>query len=525
MTMKASFALRGRNPDVLTCIANLSNDEVFTPPDFANRMLDTLAEAWASDHDGEEIWTNKDVSFLDPCAKSGVFLREITARLVKGLSKEIPDLQERVDHILTKQVYGIGITRLTSLLTRRSLYCSKNALGQHSICQSFNNEMGNVWFSRTEHTWAGSKCTFCGASRENLERSDEYETHAYAFIHTGDVKEQLAGMFGGKMQFDVIIGNPPYQLQDSSGSSSATPIYQKFIEQAINLEPKFLTMVTPSRWFAGGKGLDEFRAARLSDNHMKVIVDFIVEKDAFPKINVNGGVNYFLWSKHHNGPCEITTVEQGGAYGEPEQRNLGEFDVFVRRNTAVSILRKIRSFKEETFEKRVSSRKPFGLPTNYFGALNRSSERPIRFYSSGKITWVSRDELISNKDWCECWKVLIPRASDGNENYPLPIWDQKGPFVSGPSEACSETYLVAFIAENYEQALRARDYMRTKLFRFLVSLRKITQDNKSDIFSFVPDLPMDKEWTDELLFARYGISKDEQSFIDSMIRTVEWRGE
>ena len=140
---QVSFTLRGRNPDVLTCIANLSNDEVFTPPELAGRMLDMLAQAWATDHGGASLWANKNVRFLDPFTKSGVFLREITSRLTLGLAQEIPDLQERVNHILTQQVFGIGITRLTSLLARRSVYCSKYANGAHSIAKGFDNDAGN----------------------------------------------------------------------------------------------------------------------------------------------------------------------------------------------------------------------------------------------------------------------------------------------------------------------------------------------------------------------------------------------
>src|SRR5262249_37008100 len=161
MSEQASFSLRGRNPDILTCIANLSNDEVFTPPEFANRMLDTLTEAWAAANDGADIWANSSVRFLDPCTKSGVFLREITNRLTKGLAAEIPDLQDRVDHILTKQVFCIAITYLTSLLARRSVYCSKHANGKHSIAQSFPRDEGNIWFERMEHTWLDGQCKFC----------------------------------------------------------------------------------------------------------------------------------------------------------------------------------------------------------------------------------------------------------------------------------------------------------------------------------------------------------------------------
>ena len=163
--IQAPFALAGHNPDVLTCIANLSNDEVFTPPELANQMLDTLEQSWASSNNGKNIWANKEVTFLDPCTKSGVFLREIVKRLNSGLTGEIPDLTERVNHILTKQVFGIGITQLTSLLARRSLYCSKNAKGKYSIAREFETNEGNIWFERTEHTWVNGKCKFCGASK------------------------------------------------------------------------------------------------------------------------------------------------------------------------------------------------------------------------------------------------------------------------------------------------------------------------------------------------------------------------
>ena len=290
MNEQVAFSLRNRNPDVLTCIANLSNDEVFTPPELANEMLDALAAAWAADNDGASIWADKTVTFLDPFAKSGVFLREITSRLNEGLKEEIPNLEERVDHILTKQVFGIAITQLTSLIARRSVYCSKSANGKYSIAKSFTTEAGNIWFERWTIPGSTStgfietadksgkpirkgingRCKFCGASQKALDRGEGLETHAYAFIHTDNIKARIGELFGDDMQFDVIIGNPPYQLGvgGGGGGASATPIYNLFVEKALALDPRYAVMITPSRWFSGGKGLDDFRDRMLRDHHI-----------------------------------------------------------------------------------------------------------------------------------------------------------------------------------------------------------------------------------------------------------------
>ncbi len=259
MSDQASFALRSRNPDVLTCIANLSNDEVFTPPEFANRMLDTLAEAWAANHGGANIWADKTVKFLDPCTKSGVFLREITSRLTKGLEQEIPELEKRVNHILTKQVFGIGITQITSLLARRSVYCSKHANGKHSIAKSFASDDGNIWFKRTQaHMGRTTSASTAARARSVFDRAAGLETHAYAFIHTDNIKTRLAEIFGGNMQFDVIIGNPPYQIGDGGGGGGASRCrsINLFVEQAMKLEPRYR-----QRWLFRRDG---WRAARVS---------------------------------------------------------------------------------------------------------------------------------------------------------------------------------------------------------------------------------------------------------------------
>ncbi len=339
---QAGFALRGRNPDVLTCIANLSNDEVFTPPEFAARMLDTLAEAWAADHAGANIWADPDVRFLDPCTKSGVFLRIITSRLIEGLAERIPDLQGRVNHILGRQVFGIGITHLTALLARRSLYCSKQADGPHSVAKVFDNADGRVWFERTEHDWKDGKCTFCGASQAALDRGEGMESHAYAFIHAEDIKARTEEIFGGDMQFDVIIGNPPYQLSDGGHGSSAAPIYQKFVEQAKSLDPRYLTLVIPSRWFTGGKGLDEFREAMLTDKRIRAINDYLTASDVFPGVGLKGGVCYFLWERDNPGLCEVATYFKDWPVSTATRPLLEPgADVFIRFNEGLSILKKV----------------------------------------------------------------------------------------------------------------------------------------------------------------------------------------
>ncbi len=342
MNDQVSFTLRGRNPDVLTCIANLSNDEVFTPPEFANRMLDTLAEAWAAANNGANIWADSSVRFLDPFTKSGVFLREITSLLTKGLATEIPDLQQRVDHILTRQVFGIGITHLTSLLARRSVYCSKHANGPHSIAKSFASETGNIWFERMEHTWVVGRCRFCGASQKTFDRGEELETHAYAFIHSENIKTRISELFGGGMQFDVIIGNPPYQLDDGGFGTSAAPIYQLFVQQAKALEPRYLTMVIPSRWFAGGKGLDDFRESMLTDNRMRLIDDYLSAADVFPGVGLKGGVCYFLWDRDNPGKCQVSTHFKDWPVSTSTRPLLEEgADIFIRFNEGLSILKKV----------------------------------------------------------------------------------------------------------------------------------------------------------------------------------------
>lgn len=521
MTEQANFTLRGRNPDILTCIANLSSDEVFTPPGLASQMLDMIAETWSDNHNGENIWANKSVTFLDPCTKSGVFLREITKRLTEGLKESIPDLQERVNHILSRQVFGVGITRITSLLARRSLYCSKIANGEHSIATSFGDEDGNIWFKRIEHSWESSKCRYCNAPKMILDRNADVENYAYPFIHTGEIKTWMVETFGGNVQFDVVIGNPPYQMKGGAGGSSDSSIYHLFVEQAKNLEPKYLSMVIPSRWLAGGRGMDEFRKEMLGSNKLVGLVDYPVSSEVFPGVEVKGGVCYFVWDSSHEGMCQVTVVR--GEDRQTSTRKLDEFDVFVRDPRAVDILKKVVIPGHVGMDVLVSNREPFKLESNFDGFHLKKGDKDIdlHYIRNGKrsIGYIRENSITKNRDLINRWKLLVPKAgSDGGQKIPDSVLGK--PLVSRPPSACTGSYLV-IPANSKSEALSIESYYRTRFFRFMVSLRKITQDAFSHMYEWVPQQSWDREWTDKELFKKYKLTKEEIEYVEAMIRPME----
>jgi site-specific DNA-methyltransferase (adenine-specific) len=333
------------NPDVLSCIANLSNDEVFTPPEIANQVLDLLPQ---------ELFLSPDTKFLDPACKSGVFLREIAKRLLKGLETQFPDLQQRIDHIFQRQLYGIAITELTSLLSRRGVYCSKYPNSIYSVTR-FEDAQGNIRFKRIQHQWKNGSCAFCGANQSQYDRAEVLETHAYELIHATRPEEIF------KMKFDVIIGNPPYQLSDGGNAASAMPIYQKFVEQAQKLQPRFLTMVIPSRWFTGGRGLDSFRDSMLHDDRIQVIHDFPDASDCFPGVEIKGGVCYFLWERDKHGDCSVTTHREGKVVKSTRPLLEKGMETFIRNAEQISILKKVQQKKEIMLTTIISANDPFGF--------------------------------------------------------------------------------------------------------------------------------------------------------------------
>lgn len=501
------------NPDVLSCLANLSSDEVFTPPGLANQILDLLPK---------ELWSDSEATFLDPVCKSGIFLREIARRLDAGLEKAIPDKQGRLNHIFTKQLFGLGITDLTALLSRRSVYCSKTANGKYSICDAFTNDQGNIPFERIEHSWDGNKCRYCSAPRTIFDRDDGLETHAYAFIHTDDIMSRMGELFGGQMHFDVIIGNPPYQMTGGAGGSSDSSIYHLFIQQAIKLKPRYGVFITPSRWMAGGRGLDEFRAQMLGEGHLRSLTDYPDSGDAFPGVQIKGGICYFLWDSAHNGPCDVTRVA-GNERHLQRNRQLGEFDVFVRDERALGILKKVLSKKERSVIELVSGDTPFGIATNFEDWTEKKGNGKIALHliTKGKRNtgFTKRGGIRKNVDFIDAWKVFVPKAYGAGETFPHQILGKE--IVAAPPSACTQSFLVVGPFRSERAAQSFASYYRTRLFRFLVSLRKITQDALRSTYTWVPQQSWNRIWTDDLLYEKYGITKNEIAFIESMVRPME----
>lgn len=491
-------------PDILDCLAQLSNDEVPTPPRIGRDMLDLLPVA---------VWSNPNFKWLDPFSKSGVYLREVAARLLEGLAKWEPDFEKRRDHIYRKMLYGNAITTMTGMIARRSLYCSRDASSELSVVH-FDNPDGLLPFTPAEHTWSGNTCKICGAPK-SMEREGR-ENYAHAFIHDAYPTEEMKSM-----KFDVILGNPPYHIE-SDGNTRTRTLYNLFVERAIAMQPKHVLMITPSRWFAGGLGLEGFRSKMLSDKQISHIVDYPLSKDCFPGVKIRGGVSYFLWTKGHTGGCTVRNV-RGNEIRPPMVRNLSDYDVFVRFNEGVGIIEKVRAKKEPTLDNRVSSLVPFGLRAKFRDYVPAGTVGAITLNIMGRKTeWIKPESVTVGMDLVPKWKTLLHAAYGEDHDGPYSVI--ANPFVAAPDSACTETYLVIRSFETELEANNLAAFLRTKFARFLIWLRMNTQHVRKDLFAFVPDLDWKKSWTDEALYARYGLTEDEVDVIENQIRPMATPG-
>ncbi len=510
------------NPDVLSCLANLSNDEVFTPPALVNNMLDLLPA---------ELWSNPEARFLDPVSKSGVFLREMAKRLMVGLEPIFPDQQERINHIFKNQLFGIAITELTSLLSRRSVYCSKIANhSKYSLCTEFDDEQGNIRYERMVHTFQNGKCKFCGASQAEYDRSDASETYAYNFIH---LNNPLSIFKLQNMKFDVVAGNPPYQLSDGSGGSNdaAIPIYNKFIDQAISLNPKYLIMIIPSKWMVGGRGLKGFRDKMMADTRIRYLVDFENSSDCFYGLHIDGGVCYFLWDKEYNGKIEYTFNSNNKTQIKTKQFLKNDyFEYVIRDSRILSIIEKISN--GDRFSKIVSQTKPFGIRKFLFNEPERYPDSNLKFnYFDGSVRiygvkgikggakrmigYISKNIISNNIESINKYKLFFTTSYSSNAINPPEI------IIGEPGDICTETFLQIGHFENEIEQKSCLSYMETSFFKVLLYFGKGTMQVTRSVFGLIPLQDFSEPWTDEKLYKKYGLTAEEIAFIESMIRPME----
>ncbi|MDA7565921.1 Eco57I restriction-modification methylase domain-containing protein [Pontimonas sp.] len=510
-TNETVAAPSSRMPDILDVIAALSSDAIPTPPLLARVMLDILPA---------EVWGDPGLKWLNPASKSGSILREISKRLMIGLEKWEPDLEKRADHILKNMLFGAATTQIHGDMSRRSLYVSRDASGKHSIVQ-FEDMQGNILFVPSEHDYrlnregrASGPCKVCSAPL-NLERGARRENYAYSFIHgtypTGEMKD---------MKFDVIVGNPPYQTGD--GRTSESPLYHLFIEAAIALNPKYLAMIVPSRWFSGGKGLDEFRMKMIEDRRIRTIVDNPKLFDCFPGVEIKGGVNYFLWDRDYNGDCQFFTRIDGQIVSESTRDLRAGEGVVIRDNKASSIVEKCSpESSEDSLVGYFSSQFPFGqsITTNYSGASDEPFKSSVPLIFGSHVGYVSRDSIERNHEKVDKWKVLLPKAGDGHGRQTSYVLGE--PLALAPGSVCTQTYLIAGTFDSEREAENYAWFLTTKFVRFLVLQRKSTQDIKPDKFRFVPSLEMTRRWLDEELYESFGLTQEEIDYIEESIHPRE----
>ncbi len=502
-------------PDILECLANLSSDEVFTPPAFARGMLDRLPD---------RVWRDPSLKWLDPCTKSGIFLYEAAQRLMEGLKSEIPDYRDRREHIYRNMLYGIAISELTGLISRRTLYhCKDASLGAYSIVR-FDNPEGNIRFPEVQFEGKGEKRIHFGVSKAKKRIEEGREAHIYPFLHMSlrEIFEE------DNMHADIIIGNPPYHMQDGGGTGkSAIPLYNRFVEKAKEMDPELLTFVIPARWYAGGKGLDNFRSEMLSDTKISILVDYPRSGDVFPDVDIAGGICSFLRDKNHQGDCLV--LPNGETRGATLRR-LDAHQVFVRDSRDVAILEKVlKKTKAQGWDVMSSVVRP----RNFYGLQAHKLPESIsdeQFSSEATMLvtkdgdkYIPKDAVSKNADTINHWKVIISKTSSehaGESNKQGLRNVISKPRVIPPNSACTETYLIIDLFQQHEPAGRLLDYLKSRIFRYLLYLKTPTHNISQACFGFVPQLPLDRNWTDEILYKLFELDSSEIAHIESKIKPL-----
>lgn len=498
--------------DILALLNGLrpaaDNANVYTPVKVVKQMLDILPKS---------LWARKDVKFLDPVCKSGVFLREITKRLVDAHIKDDggdlrkirgKDRLPYIQYVLANQIYGITTTEEAAKVSRRTIYGSQNALSKFSLSENlFNDAQGNIRYLE------------CASNNNKI---------IYPFL-----EKSITDIFGEDMQFDVIIGNPPYQDEGGSGGNNDASIYQLFCEKSTALAPKFSSFIIPARWFAAGREnlIGNFRKYMLTSGRIKKLVTFADAGDCFPNIELKGGCCYYLEDRNYNGNCNYELIKAGKV--DKLQRNLNEFDVLIREPLFAQIVRKVNQVRIHegagTVDSIISSDTPFGIPSNprtskknpfevsnaMQGAFNtqlfhiENNDRKVEYVKSTDITKNANDIAFD--------KVFIPGGYGAGESFPHQILGE--PEIAPQNSVCSQSYLYAKF-ENSTHAKNFVSYLKTRFFRALVGAIKITQSAPNRVYRFVPLQDFSRPWTDEQLYEKYEITEEEQKFIESMIKPM-----
>ena len=338
--------------------------------------------------------------------------------------------------------------------------------------------------------------------------------------------KKVHDLVGNGMKINAIVGNPPYQVMDGGAGASAKPVYNLFMDIAKKLRAEYISMIMPARWYAGGKGLDEFRDDMLKDKSISLLVDYFDATDVFPRIDISGGICYFLWNKNHQGNCRVITNRQGKRNELVRPLLETGNNTFIRFNEAVSILRKISFSGNENISKLVSSRKPFGIATDV--RLSQKQTDGIKIYAYPNDGFVRRNEVKTNIEWIDCYKVYISYAYGERGDFPYFVIGK--PFLGEPNTCCSETYLVIAPNEQTQYCMNVIKYLKTKFLRFLVLQKKNTQHATSKVYAFVPlqdfTANSDIDWNraiseiDRQLYAKYHLTDEETAFIEKMIKPM-----